>query len=98
MVVELALGILNDGGYTTEVLPEHNCATREHNLEKVVQGTIRRQLWTIGWHLVLQESSHQISDLLFLQADALGRYLLVVAHNKDFLRTKKRRQRCKVGL
>jgi len=71
MIVELALGLLDDGRYAPEVLLEHDRALGEYHLEEVVDGAIRRHLRAVRGDLAAEEAVHQTADLLFLEANTL---------------------------
>src|SRR5262249_6178566 len=85
VVVELALGILDDRADAAEMLLQHHRALGEHYFEQVIDGALRRHLWAIGFHLIAEEAAHEAANLLFLEADALGSNLLVVADDEHFL-------------
>ena len=86
VIVELALGVLDDGADTAEMLFQHHRALGEHHFEQVIDGALRRHLRPIGLHLVAEEAVHEAANLFLLEAHAFGGDLLVVADDEHLLR------------
>src|SRR5690606_22504296 len=91
-----AVGVRNNGRYTTEVFTQHDLLCGEHSCSKVVERFFGGHICP-EW-LFTQESSTQFINAGASDEPPVWRYLFIIAYNKNFLGANNGRQRPKVAL